>query len=148
MKAVVQRVSSARVEVDGKTVGAIGAGLAVLAAAHRDDTEASARKLADRILGLRIFNDEQGKMNLNLADALGQTGSILAISNFTIYGETAKTRRPSFVEAAPFAQGERLFEQFVDALRTGCGRVEQGTFGAHMKVSLVNDGPVTVIVEG
>lgn len=145
MKAVVQRVSEAFVRVDGKIVGSIGAGLVVLAAAHRNDTEAEARKLADRVLGLRIFNDEAGKMNLSLADV--PDSGILAISNFTVYGETANNRRPSFVEAAPYQQGKLLFEAFVSALRERCTRVEEGIFGADMKVELINDGPVTVVVD-
>jgi len=145
MKAIVQRVSSAEVKVDGKVVGQIDVGLLVLAAAHRLDTEAEARKLADRVLGLRIFNDEAGKMNLSLAE-IPESG-ILAVSNFTVYGETSKSRRPSFIEAAPFEEGKRLFEAFVAALRERHPRVEEGVFGADMRVSLVNDGPVTVILE-
>lgn len=144
MKAVVQRVSSASVSVDGSVVGSIGVGLLVLAAAHRDDTEAEAGKLADRVAGLRIFNDEAGKMNLALRDV---GGSVLAVSNFTVYGETAKNRRPSFVEAAPYERGRELFDAFTAALRELGFTVEEGVFGADMKVSLLNDGPVTVILE-
>lgn len=145
VRAIVQRVSSASVVVEGQTVGAIERGLLLLVAAHREDTEDNARKLADRIRGLRIFNDEEGKMNLALADV---GGSVLAVSNFTVYGETAKNRRPSFIASAPYAEGELLFNALVAELRKLEVHVETGVFGAHMDVSLVNDGPVTVIVEG
>jgi D-tyrosyl-tRNA(Tyr) deacylase len=145
MRAIVQRVSSAEVTVEGQVVGRCGVGLLVLVAAHREDVEANARKLADRIKGLRMFNDGEGKMNLALADV---GGSVLAVSNFTVYGETAKNRRPSFVESAPYAEGEKLFDSFVNSLRSTGVDVETGVFGAHMDVSLVNDGPVTVIVDG
>lgn len=148
MKAVVQRVSSAEVRVDGEIVGAIGTGLLALVAAHRDDTGLSAAKMADRVAGLRIFNDAEGKMNLSLRDLPPQANpAVLAVSNFTVYGETAKNRRPSFIESAPYARGEELFAAFVHALKDLGLKVEQGVFGADMKVSLVNDGPVTVILE-
>ncbi len=144
MKAVVQRVSSASVSVDGKVVGAIGAGFLVLAGAHRDDTEQDAAKLADRIVGMRIFNDESGKMNLALKEV---GGSILAVSNFTLYGDAMKQRRPSFIAAAPFDRGKELFDSFTASLRAmGC-HVEEGIFGADMKVEVLNDGPVTLVVE-
>lgn len=100
--------------------------------------------MADKIQGLRIFNDAEGKMNLALSDV---GGSVLAVSNFTVYGETAKNRRPSFIESAPYAEGETLFNAMVEELRTRGVTVQTGIFGADMKVSLVNDGPVTVIVE-
>lgn len=144
MKAVVQRVSSASVEVEGKVVGSCGAGLLILVAAHRDDTDANAAKMADKIQGLRIFNDDAGKMNLSLADV---NGSVLAVSNFTVYGETSKNRRPSFIGSAPYEEGRVLFDKMVDELQAREIKVETGIFGADMKVSLVNDGPVTVIVE-
>lgn len=144
MRAVVQRVSNAEVRVEGKVVGRIGRGLLVLAAAHRNDSEADALKLADRVLGLRIFNDEAGKMNLSLADIEG--AGVLAVSNFTVYGETAKNRRPSFIESAPYEEGKRLFEAFTAALRAHWPLVQEGVFGADMRVELVNDGPVTVIL--
>ena len=144
MRAVVQRVSRASVRVDGEVVGSCGKGLVALAAARRDDTEQSAKRLADKVAGLRVFNDANGKMNLSLADV---GGSVLAISNFTLYGDAEKSRRPSFVEAAPFAKAEALFESFVRSLREmGCS-TEQGIFGAHMELELVNDGPVTIILE-
>ena len=144
MKAVVQRVSSAQVVVGGAVVGKCGVGLLALVAAHKNDTERDARKMADRVAGLRIFNDEAGKMNL----ALREVGAgVLAVSNFTVYGDAARNRRPSFIEAAPYEQGERLFNLFVQELRNLGYPVETGVFGAHMDVSLVNDGPVTVILE-
>lgn len=144
MRSIVQRVSRAEVVVEGTVVGRCGVGLLVLVAAHREDTEVSARKMADRVKGLRIFNDAEGKMNLALADV---GGSVLAVSNFTVYGETSKNRRPSFIQSAPYEEGQRLFEAFVAALRALDVEVETGVFGAHMEVSLVNDGPVTVILE-
>jgi len=144
MKAVVQRVSEARVVVEGQIVGACDSGLLVLVSAHRDDTELEAGKMAQRIVKLRIFNDKQGKMNLSLTDV---QGSVLAVPNFTVYGETAKNRRPSFTDAAPYEQGQVLFERLVTELRALRCRVQTGTFGAHMSVSLCNDGPVTVILE-
>lgn len=144
MRAVVQRVSEASVTVDGAVVGRCGIGLLVLVAAHRDDTEANADKLAGRIAGLRIFGDAEGKMNLSLADV---EGSVLAISNFTLYGDATKNRRPSFIESAPYADGERLYETFVAALERRGVPVETGVFGAHMDVSLVNDGPVTIVLD-
>ncbi|MFN8218987.1 MAG: D-aminoacyl-tRNA deacylase [Fimbriimonadales bacterium] len=146
MRAVVQRVHSAKVTDDGKVVGSCGRGLLVLVAAHRDDTEANAAKMADRVWGMRIFNDEAGKMNLALKDLPDPKG-VLAVSNFTVYGDTTQ-RRPSFTESAPYEAGERLFNRFVDELRAlGCN-VETGVFGAHMDVELVNDGPVTLIADG
>ena len=146
MRAVVQRVSSAKVSVDGKVVSSCGQGLLVLVAAHRDDTEREAAKLADRVAKLRIFNDADGKMNLALGD-LQPPGTVLAISNFTLYGETAKNRRPSFIESAPYERGEELFEAFLKSLRVLGVHTESGIFGAHMDVELVNDGPVTVILD-
>lgn len=144
MRAVVQRVLSASVSVDGAVVGAIERGFLVLAAAHRDDTEKEAAKLADRVVGMRIFNDESGKMNLSLNDV---GGAILAVSNFTLYGDAMKQRRPSFIAAAPFDRGKELFDAFTAGLRAlGC-HVEEGVFGADMKVAVLNDGPVTLILE-
>ena len=141
-----QRVSRASVTVDGEIVGRCGRGLLVLVAAHRDDTEANAAKMADRIAKLRIFNDSEGRTNLALGD-LEPSGSVLAVSNFTVYGETAKNRRPSFIESAPFERGKELYEQFLAALRALGVEVESGVFGAMMDVELVNDGPVTVILD-
>lgn len=131
--------------MEGQEIGGCGVGFVVWVAAHRNDTPAQAEKLAARVAGLRIFNDEQGKMNLPLSEVPGS--SVLAISNFTVYGETAKNRRPSFIEAAPLEAGEALFDHFVTALRELGPRVETGVFGAHMEVCAVNDGPVTVILD-
>jgi D-tyrosyl-tRNA(Tyr) deacylase len=147
VRAIIQRVSQAMVTVDGDIVGSGKVGLVALVGAHRDDTKEDAAKLADRVWGLRIFSDAEGKMNLALRDLLYPGGSVLAVSNFTVYGETAKNRRPSFIEAAPYERGQVLFEHFVKSLRAlGC-RVETGVFGAHMDVSLVNDGPVTIVLD-
>lgn len=146
MRAVVQRVSRASVSVDGKIVGACGVGLLVLVAAHREDTEREAAKMADKVAQLRIFNDVEGKMNLALGD-LDPQGSVLAVSNFTVYGDTAKNRRPSFIESAPYDRGNELYEAFLCALRDMGVQVESGVFGAMMDVELVNDGPVTVILD-
>jgi D-aminoacyl-tRNA deacylase len=146
MRAVVQRVSGASVTVDGKVVGSCGWGLLVLVAAHRDDTEQNAAKMADRVAKLRIFNDDEGKMNLALGD-LDPPGSVLAVSNFTVYGETSKNRRPSFVESAPYDRGQCLFDAFVIGLTAFGIQTQTGEFGAHMQVEMVNDGPVTVILD-
>ncbi len=146
MRAVVQRVSQANVTIDGEVVAEIHRGLLVLVAAHRDDTEREAAKMADRVAKLRVFNDADGKMNLALSD-LDPSGSVLAVSNFTVYGETAKNRRPSFIESAPYDRGNELYESFLAALRSTGLRVESGVFGAMMDVELVNDGPVTVILD-
>jgi D-aminoacyl-tRNA deacylase len=148
MRAVVQRISRGSVTVEGQIVGRCGAGLLVLLAVHRDDSEAQAVKMADKVIGLRIFNDEAGKMNLALKDLPEEVNAgVLAVSNFTVYGDTAKSRRPSFVESAPYDHGKALFERFVEELRRVGVRAETGVFGAHMDVELVNDGPVTLILD-
>lgn len=148
MRGVVQRVSQAEVRVGGSVVGRCGPGLLVLVAAHRLDTEADARKFADRVQGLRVFGDSNGKMNLSLKDLPpSDAPQVLAVSNFTVYGDTASGRRPSFVESAPYDRGESLFSSFVDALRALGVTVETGVFGAHMEVASVNDGPVTVLID-
>lgn len=151
MRAVVQRVTWARVLIDGAVVGSCGRGFLVLAAAGRDDTVENAKKMADRVWGMRVFPDAEGKMNLNLRDfeALtpqGGEGNILAVSNFTVYGD-ASQRRPSFGAAAPYEAGEVLFEAFVAELRSLGARVQTGVFGADMQVELLNDGPVTLVAE-
>ena len=149
MRAVVHRVFSASVEVEGKIVGQCGKGLLVFAGAHVSDTEQESKKLADRVVGLRIFNDDQGKINLSLRDlqAKGEAVGVLAISNFTVYGDASKNRRPSFVGAASYERGEELFNRFVSSLKDlGCP-VETGVFGADMKVMAENDGPVTLILD-
>jgi D-aminoacyl-tRNA deacylase len=144
MRAVVQRVVRAKVEVDGTVAGEIGAGLLVLLGVAKSDAGADAEFLAEKIAGLRIFSDAAGKMNLSLLET---GGAILAVSQFTLYGDCRKGRRPSFDLAAPAEQGRALYEHFVAALRRAGARVETGIFQAHMAVSLVNDGPVTLIVE-
>ena len=154
MRAIVQRVMAATVSVDGREVGRCGQGLMLLVGVHRDDTEAQAVKLADKAAHLRIFNDEEGKMNLAIKDFPAEPGApyayeldVLAVSNFTVYGDAAKSRRPSFTASAPFDLGQTLFERFVHELRQlGIG-VQTGQFGAHMSVSIVNDGPVTLVVD-
>jgi D-aminoacyl-tRNA deacylase len=148
VRAVVQRVAWARVSVDGEVVGRCGKGLLLLVAAHRMDTEREVLKFADKVAYLRIFNDGEGKMNLALGD-LPEQGEphILAVSNFTVYGDTTKNRRPSFVEAAPYEEGRRLFDRLLEALRSKNFAVETGVFGAQMDVELENDGPVTVILD-
>ncbi len=144
MRAVVQRVSSASVTVDGAIVGEIGPGLLVLLAAGEGDTEAEARWLAHKIANLRIFSDAEGKMNLSV-QAIG--GSALVVSQFTLYGDIRRGFRPSFGKAAPPDVAERLVNVFVEALRAADLPVATGVFRAHMHVSLVNDGPVTIILE-
>jgi D-aminoacyl-tRNA deacylase len=149
MRAVVQRVLSASVEVEGEVVGRCGKGLLVFVGAHLLDSQHEAEKMANRMFGLRIFNDEQGKINLSLKDleGKGEEVGVLAISNFTVYGDASKNRRPSFTEAAPYEKGEELFNRFVFSLKSlGCP-VETGVFGADMRVTALNDGPVTLILD-
>ena len=130
--------------MDGETVGAIGRGFLVLVGFRPGDTEEQLRWMADKIVGLRVFGDAEGKMNLALADA---GGSLLVVSQFTLYGDAAKGRRPSFIDAAPPAVAEPLYEKFVAQLRGLGVTVETGRFGAMMDVELVNDGPVTLMLE-
>jgi len=144
MRAVIQRVSRARVIVDGRVTGEIEAGLVVLVAVGREDSASTAAAMAEKILHLRVFNDDQGKMNRSLLDA---GGAVLAISQFTLYGDARGGRRPSFVQAAPPEQGKALYEEFVRALQALGVRVETGVFQAHMSVELANDGPVTILLD-
>ncbi len=144
MRAVVQRVSSAAVTVDRRTVGEIDRGILVLVGVTHDDTEADARAVAHKMAGLRIFADQAGKMNLSVAD-IG--GAALVVSQFTLYGDVRKGRRPSFVRAAKPEPAERLVEQVVAELRGRGIPVATGRFGAVMGVSLTNDGPVTIVIE-
>jgi len=144
MKAVIQRVTSASVEVDGQVVGRIQDGLVVLLGVAKGDDESDSKYLADKVRGLRIFADEQGKMNRSLADV---GGAVLLVSQFTLLGRTSNGRRPSFDEAAPPDQAKLLYEQVATGLRTQGTQVETGIFAAHMRVALVNDGPVTFVVD-
>jgi len=144
MRAVVQRVTSARVIVDGSVSGEIAAGLLVLVAVGGEDTAATASVMAEKVTNLRIFNDEQGKMNRSVLDV---GGAILAVSQFTLYGDARGQRRPSFIQAAPPEQGKALYEEFVGALQTLGVHVETGVFQTHMSVELVNDGPVTILLD-
>jgi D-tyrosyl-tRNA(Tyr) deacylase len=144
MRAVLQRVTRARVLVDGKVTGEIGPGLAVLVAVGRDDTAPTAVSMAEKIVNLRIFGDEQGKMNRSLREV---GGAVLAVSQFTLYGDARGQRRPSFIHAAPPEQGKALYEEFVRALRGLGVRVATGVFQTHMSVEIVNDGPVTILLD-
>ncbi|MDR3012826.1 MAG: D-tyrosyl-tRNA(Tyr) deacylase [Chitinispirillales bacterium] len=141
---VAQRVSSSSVTVGGKIVGSINKGLMLLVGVHKDDTEAEADFLAAKCADLRIFNDENGKMNLSLKDIGGEA---LVISQFTLLGNCSKGRRPNFTAAAPAEKGRALYEYFVKKLKEEqIRKVETGIFGADMKVQLVNDGPVTIVI--
>jgi D-aminoacyl-tRNA deacylase len=146
VRVVLQRVSRAAVRVGGKTAGEIGRGYLVLAGFAPHDTEASLDWMAEKILGLRLFGDAEGKMNLDLDEV---QGALLVVSQFTLYGDAKKGRRPSFIDAAPPAVAVPLYERFVALLRERSGgiRVETGQFGAMMEVELVNDGPVTLLLE-
>jgi len=144
MRACVQRVRRARVTVGGDVVGAIDLGLLVLLGVAHEDTDDDARALADKICGLRVFEDEAGKMNLSLLDV---QGSLLAVSQFTLYGDCRKGRRPSFTQAAPPELGERLYETFIAAVGVQGVRVATGRFRADMDVELVNNGPVTLLLD-
>ena len=144
MRAILQRVTRAAVLIDGQTVGQIECGLLVLLGIGQDDSAEDARWLADKIVGLRIFNDDDGKMNRDLAEV---GGALLVVSQFTLYGDCRKGRRPSFVAAADPDQAIPLYEEFLRAVRAQGIPVQTGQFGAMMEVELVNDGPVTLIVE-
>ena len=143
---VLQRVSRAEVRVSGGITGKIGAGFLVLAGFATADTEATLDWMAEKILGLRLFSDAEGKMNLDLDEA---GGGLLIVSQFTLYGDARKGRRPSFTDAAPPAVALRLYERFIALLRERSGgmRIETGEFGAMMEIELVNDGPVTLILD-
>jgi D-aminoacyl-tRNA deacylase len=144
MRAVVQRVSRAQVTVNGELTGEIGLGLLVLLGVGRDDSEADAAYLAEKIAGLRVFEDDQGKMNRSVRDV---GGSVLAVSQFTLYGDVRHGKRPSFDAAAPPEKARQLYEFFVDQIRTAGLRCETGRFQETMKVELVNDGPVTILLD-
>ncbi len=144
MRAVVQRVSRARVEVDGRMTGEIGPGMVVLLGVAKTDTEADAAQLAEKLVGLRLFNDDNGKMNRSVEEV---GGAVLVVSQFTLHGDCRKGRRPSFDRAAPAAQAQALYEKFLHVLRHRGLQVETGVFQAMMDVELVNQGPVTLIVD-
>jgi D-tyrosyl-tRNA(Tyr) deacylase len=144
VRAVVQRVSRAEVRVGGEPAGAIGRGFVVLAGFAPTDGEPALAWMAEKLSGLRVFSDAEGKMNLGIAEA---GGAMLVVSQFTLYGDASKGRRPSFVGAAPPGQAEALYERFVALLRERGLHVETGRFGALMEVELVGDGPVTLLLE-
>lgn len=144
MRIVLQRVSSASVTVDGETIGKIGQGFLLLFGVGHDDTENECRRLADKISGLRIFSDENGKINLSL-DNIG--GSILVVPQFTLYADCRKGNRPNFIQAASPEHANSLYEYFVGYLKEKGHHVETGSFGTDMKVSLLNDGPFTLVLE-
>jgi len=144
MRAVLTRVNSASVTIDGRVVGKIGKGFLILLGVGPNDTQKECRYLAEKALGLRIFTDDQDKMNLGLADVGGQ---VLVVSQFTLYGNCRKGRRPSFVEAAGPELGNRLYEQFLKDCEDLGFPPQHGEFGAHMQVESVNDGPVTLILD-
>jgi D-tyrosyl-tRNA(Tyr) deacylase len=144
VRAVIQRVTRASVTVEGRVAGEIGAGLLVLLGVSRTDNPESAAYLAEKIANLRIFSDEAGKMNLSLLDV---GGSALLVSQFTLYGDTRGGRRPSYVQAAPPEQASRLYEEFVRTIRALGVPVQTGVFQAHMQIELVNDGPVTILLD-
>ncbi len=145
MRAVIQRVSRAAVAIGDRRAGEIGTGLLVLLGVHRDDTEAHAERLAAKLVELRCFTDDAGKMNRSCRDV---DGEMLVVSQFTLYGDSRKGRRPSYTDAAPPEKAIPLYEHFVEQLRRlGVRKVATGEFGAMMSVSLVNEGPVTLIVD-
>jgi D-tyrosyl-tRNA(Tyr) deacylase len=144
MRAVVQRVASASVSVDGKEVGQIKGGLLVLLGVASDDSQQDVAYMARKLVGLRIFEDKGGMMNRSIMDA---GGSILVVSQFTLYGDVTRGNRPSFTRAAEGSVANTLYEDLCSGLRTAGCDVQTGVFGAHMQVTLVNDGPVTIIID-
>ena len=144
MRAVVQRVTRARVDVAGDTVGEIAEGFLILLGVARDDTQPDAAYLAEKIINLRVFNDDQGKMNLSLLDT---GGKMLVVSQFTLYADARRGRRPSYIDAAEPDKANALYEYFVERVRAQGVKVETGVFQAMMQVSLINDGPVTILLD-
>ncbi len=144
MRAVIQRVLESSVRVDGQVVGEIGKGIMVLLGVEEGDTEKEAQYIADKVTGLRIFEDEEGKMNHSLQEVGGE---LLAISQFTLLGDARKGRRPSYSNAARPEEANLLYEYFVEKVRATGTKVEKGVFQADMKVSLINDGPVTILLD-
>ena len=144
MKFVIQRVTKAQVDVNGATIGKIGKGFLVLIGVSREDNRAIADKLVKKLIGLRIFEDAEGKTNLSLADV---GGSLLLVSQFTLYADCKKGNRPSFIYAGAPDEAEALYEYIIERCRENVPIVETGSFGAEMKISLVNDGPFTIILD-
>ena len=144
MKIVLQRVTNAQVDVDGKTAGKIGSGLLVLLGVGQGDTEKDCERLAEKIVNLRIFSDENDKINLSLKDI---DGEMLVVSQFTLYADCKKGHRPNFLNAAKPDEANRLYEYFISICKEKVRKVESGIFGADMRVSLLNDGPFTIILE-
>jgi D-tyrosyl-tRNA(Tyr) deacylase len=144
MRAVVQRVTRCRVTVEGKSVGEIGAGLLVLLGVSKNDSDVAADYLVEKTIGLRIFEDQEGKMNLSVQDT---GGALLVVSQFTLYGDVRRGRRPSFDDAARPEQAKQLYEYFVEKVRAAGLRCETGRFQAMMEVELVNSGPVTILLD-
>ncbi len=144
MRIVLQRVTSASVKVDGEVTGSIGTGYLVLLGVGQGDTEEDCRRLADKIINLRIFSDENDKINLSLSDV---DGDLLVVSQFTLYADCRKGNRPNFIQAGKPDEAERLYNYFTDYCRSKGKHVETGIFGADMKVELVNDGPFTIVLE-
>ena len=144
MRLVIQRVKESKVTVKGSTTGSIRSGLLVLIGISREDTRADADYMLDKLLGLRIFPDDSGKMNRNIGES---GGALLLVSQFTLYGDCRKGRRPSFDRAAPPEQAQPLYEYFVESARRGTVPVETGIFQASMEVHLINDGPVTILLD-
>lgn len=144
MKALLQRVSSAKVTVDSKIIGEISAGWLVLLGVGQGDSESEIPKLVEKILGLRLFSDADGRFNLSIQDT---KGALLVVSQFTLYADCSRGRRPGFTQAASPEDAKRLYEKFVEAMRASGLLVQTGSFGADMQVSLVNDGPVTVMLD-
>ncbi|MBR6622697.1 MAG: D-tyrosyl-tRNA(Tyr) deacylase [Ruminococcus sp.] len=144
MRIVLQRVTSASVRVDGELTGSIGTGYLILFGVGKEDTEDDCRRLADKIINLRIFSDENDKINLSLRDV---DGALLVVPQFTLYADCRKGNRPNFVQAAAPAEADRLYQYFVEYCRSKGQRTETGMFGADMKVELLNDGPFTLVLE-
>jgi D-tyrosyl-tRNA(Tyr) deacylase len=144
MRAVLQRVTRARVSVEGETVGEIGRGLVVLLGVARDDSEEDGRYLVEKTAGLRVFDDEEGRMNLSVVEA---GGALLVVSQFTLYGDVRRGRRPSWIEAAQPEVAVRLYELFVAEAKRKVGHVATGSFRRMMEVEIVNDGPVTILLD-
>ncbi len=144
MRSVIQRVKQASVTIEGELVGKIDQGLLVLFAVHVDDTDDKIEKMAQKILKLRIFEDEEGKMNRSVTDC---SGSILVVSQFTLYGDASSGNRPSFIESARPEKAIPMYEAFVEGLKKSGLKIETGMFGANMAVELINDGPVTLMID-